>query len=325
MTPHSPRLALATSAGAADAPLRDSSRTSTRTSSRSTRCSPTSTRAAIEERYCLGDLVGYGPEPVGVIERIRSLGIPTIQGNYDEGIGNRRGECGCYYAHRPGAKRRSGVVRVHRGRRGRRRRGVARRAPGRDPARSRRRPRPARPRLAAQDQRVPAARPHRQAARPARASRPTQTSCVSVTSTSRTTGRCLPRTADASTTSAAARWASRRTAIRARAGSRSSSARATRSRPRRQTMPGPAGPVGTEWTKSAGRHRRSPRGHDSCAAVEIRRSESQSLVPSLRTGIAGAARRGARERASRALGAASRSRMTRSGNSRGRPRALRRG
>ncbi len=53
--------------------------------------------AGIDERYCLGDLVGYGPEPVGVIERIRSLGIPTIQGNYDEGIGTRRGECGCYY------------------------------------------------------------------------------------------------------------------------------------------------------------------------------------------------------------------------------------
>ena len=47
--------------------------------------------------YCLGDLVGYGPDPAGVIERIRSLGIPTIRGNYDDGIGNRRGECGCYY------------------------------------------------------------------------------------------------------------------------------------------------------------------------------------------------------------------------------------
>lgn len=53
--------------------------------------------AGVNERYCLGDLVGYGPEPVAVIERIRLLGIPTIQGNYDEGIGNRRGECGCYY------------------------------------------------------------------------------------------------------------------------------------------------------------------------------------------------------------------------------------
>jgi len=52
----------------------------------------------IHEVYCLGDLVGYGPDPAGVIHLIRGLGIPTIRGNYDDGIGNRRGECGCYYA-----------------------------------------------------------------------------------------------------------------------------------------------------------------------------------------------------------------------------------
>jgi predicted phosphodiesterase len=52
----------------------------------------------VTERYCLGDLVGYGPWPAETIGRIRELGIPTIQGNYDEGIGNRRGECGCYYS-----------------------------------------------------------------------------------------------------------------------------------------------------------------------------------------------------------------------------------
>lgn len=56
------------------------------------------TASSIEEVYCLGDLVGYGPDPAGVVERIRALGIPTIRGNYDEGIGTRRGECGCYYA-----------------------------------------------------------------------------------------------------------------------------------------------------------------------------------------------------------------------------------
>jgi predicted phosphodiesterase len=54
--------------------------------------------AGIEERYCLGDLVGYGPDPAGVIDRMRPLGIPCILGNYDEGIAQRRGECGCYYA-----------------------------------------------------------------------------------------------------------------------------------------------------------------------------------------------------------------------------------
>jgi predicted phosphodiesterase len=53
--------------------------------------------AGIAERYCLGDLVGYGPDPAGVIDRIRATGIPTILGNYDEGVAQRRGECGCYY------------------------------------------------------------------------------------------------------------------------------------------------------------------------------------------------------------------------------------
>ncbi len=54
--------------------------------------------AGISELYCLGDLVGYGPEPEAVVYLLRTSGIPVIQGNYDEGVGNRRGECGCYYA-----------------------------------------------------------------------------------------------------------------------------------------------------------------------------------------------------------------------------------
>ena len=52
----------------------------------------------LTEVYCLGDLVGYGPDPAGVINRIREAGIPAIKGNYDEGIGEARGDCGCYYA-----------------------------------------------------------------------------------------------------------------------------------------------------------------------------------------------------------------------------------
>lgn len=55
-------------------------------------------QAGIAERYCLGDLVGYGPEPAAVVDRIIESGIPTVLGNYDDGIGNDRGECGCYYA-----------------------------------------------------------------------------------------------------------------------------------------------------------------------------------------------------------------------------------
>jgi predicted phosphodiesterase len=54
--------------------------------------------AGVVERVCLGDLVGYGPDPAGVIERVRGLGIPVVIGNYDDGVGGRRGQCGCYYA-----------------------------------------------------------------------------------------------------------------------------------------------------------------------------------------------------------------------------------
>jgi predicted phosphodiesterase len=53
--------------------------------------------SGVAEAYCLGDLVGYGPAPAAVVDRVRSRAIPTIRGNYDDGIGNRRGECGCYY------------------------------------------------------------------------------------------------------------------------------------------------------------------------------------------------------------------------------------
>jgi predicted phosphodiesterase len=35
---------------------------------------------------CLGDLVGYGPEPNEVVERIRSLGAVTIRGNHDKAV-----------------------------------------------------------------------------------------------------------------------------------------------------------------------------------------------------------------------------------------------
>jgi putative phosphoesterase len=47
--------------------------------------------------YCLGDLVGYAPFPNEVTERIRAEGIPTIVGNYDDGVGFDRDECGCAY------------------------------------------------------------------------------------------------------------------------------------------------------------------------------------------------------------------------------------
>jgi putative phosphoesterase len=50
-----------------------------------------------EKIFCLGDLVGYGAFPNEVIELISSRGIPTIMGNYDDGVGFDKAECGCAY------------------------------------------------------------------------------------------------------------------------------------------------------------------------------------------------------------------------------------
>src|SRR5947207_660354 len=47
--------------------------------------------------YCLGDLVGYATFPNEVTERIRKENIPTVMGNYDDGVGFDRGDCGCVY------------------------------------------------------------------------------------------------------------------------------------------------------------------------------------------------------------------------------------
>jgi putative phosphoesterase len=52
---------------------------------------------AAERVVCLGDLVGYGAFPNEVIETIRAAGIPTVAGNYDDGVGFDREECGCAY------------------------------------------------------------------------------------------------------------------------------------------------------------------------------------------------------------------------------------
>jgi predicted phosphodiesterase len=47
--------------------------------------------------YCLGDLVGYGANPNEAIEFIRKHEIPTIMGNYDNGVGLELDSCGCKY------------------------------------------------------------------------------------------------------------------------------------------------------------------------------------------------------------------------------------
>lgn len=53
--------------------------------------------AAPDATYCLGDLVGYGARPNETVELIASRHIPTIMGNYDDGVGFDRDDCGCAY------------------------------------------------------------------------------------------------------------------------------------------------------------------------------------------------------------------------------------
>jgi len=54
-------------------------------------------RRSLEDVLCLGDLVGYGPAPNEVVETLWRRSTPTLMGNYDDGIGFERGDCGCVY------------------------------------------------------------------------------------------------------------------------------------------------------------------------------------------------------------------------------------
>lgn len=51
----------------------------------------------VDAVYCLGDLVGYGARPNETIAHIRERGLPSIMGNYDDGVGFDRDDCGCAY------------------------------------------------------------------------------------------------------------------------------------------------------------------------------------------------------------------------------------
>jgi diadenosine tetraphosphatase ApaH/serine/threonine PP2A family protein phosphatase len=51
----------------------------------------------VDQIYCLGDLVGYGPYPNEVVARIRALNIPTCQGCWDEDIVDGLNACDCSY------------------------------------------------------------------------------------------------------------------------------------------------------------------------------------------------------------------------------------
>ncbi|NEQ33869.1 MAG: metallophosphoesterase family protein [Leptolyngbya sp. SIO4C5] len=54
-------------------------------------------RQDVDQIYCLGDLVGYGPYPNEVVVRIRELEIPTCQGCWDEDIVDGLNACECSY------------------------------------------------------------------------------------------------------------------------------------------------------------------------------------------------------------------------------------
>jgi putative phosphoesterase len=48
--------------------------------------------------WCAGDVVGRGPHPNEVVEELRSLDIPTVQGNWDEAVGMGREVTGSIWA-----------------------------------------------------------------------------------------------------------------------------------------------------------------------------------------------------------------------------------
>ena len=54
-------------------------------------------RRGAEAIFCLGDLGAFGPHPNRTCEILREAGIPVVQGNYDNSIGNNLQDCQCGY------------------------------------------------------------------------------------------------------------------------------------------------------------------------------------------------------------------------------------
>jgi predicted phosphodiesterase len=55
-------------------------------------------RIGADAMYCVGDVVGRGPHPNEVIEMLRGLDVPTVQGNWDEAVGMDRDQTGSAWA-----------------------------------------------------------------------------------------------------------------------------------------------------------------------------------------------------------------------------------
>lgn len=43
-------------------------------------------RLKIERRYCLGDVVGYGPDPGACLEMVRDMRCPVLKGNHESAV-----------------------------------------------------------------------------------------------------------------------------------------------------------------------------------------------------------------------------------------------
>ena len=55
-------------------------------------------RIGADAIYCVGDVVGRGPHPNEAVELLRTLEIPTVQGNWDEAVGMDRAQTGAAWA-----------------------------------------------------------------------------------------------------------------------------------------------------------------------------------------------------------------------------------
>lgn len=55
-------------------------------------------RIGADAMFCVGDVVGRGPHPNEVVDELRRLEIPTVQGNWDEAVGMDREQTGAAWA-----------------------------------------------------------------------------------------------------------------------------------------------------------------------------------------------------------------------------------
>jgi putative phosphoesterase len=55
-------------------------------------------RIGADAIYCVGDVVGRGPHPNEVVDELRRLEVPTVQGNWDEAVGMDRDQTGATWA-----------------------------------------------------------------------------------------------------------------------------------------------------------------------------------------------------------------------------------